>query len=170
MGHRALCGITRVRTASVVAFRDSARFASLSARNRLIPGSTPAVDTVTWRGESPGKTSVRPRTAARTSATLSSGSPMPMKTTLRGGHSGSAAAATRYWRTISPARRLRPAPSRAVAQKSHRRVQPACEETQTVLRPRPGIRTVSTVASPRPSASLIVPSALVARETSLHAG
>ena len=87
MGHRALCGITRVRTSSVVALRDSARFASHSARKRLMPGSTPAVDTVTWRGESPGKTSVRPRTAAKTASGLSSGSPMPMKTTLRGGRS-----------------------------------------------------------------------------------
>jgi hypothetical protein len=57
-----------------------------------------------------------------------------------------------------------------VAQKPHRRVQPACEETQTVLRPRPGMRTVSTVASPRESASFVVPSALAARETSLHEG
>ncbi len=170
MGHRALCGITRVRTSSVVALRDSARFASHSARKRRMPGRTPAVDTVTWRGERPGKTSVRPRTAAKTASGLSSGSPIPMKTTLRGGRSSSSAAATRYWSTISPARRLRPIPRRAVAQKSHRRVQPACEDTQTVLRPRPGTRTVSTVASPRPSASLIVPSPLVERETSLHAG
>ena len=45
-------------------------------------GTTPEVDTVTRRGESPGKTSVSERTAMSTAARLSSGSPIPMNTTF----------------------------------------------------------------------------------------
>ncbi len=121
-----LCGMSRVRVSSVVAFRDRARLARLSLRNRLMRGATPEVETVTRRGESPGNTSVNERTARRTASRLSSGSPMPMKTTFVASSPDFAAAsrATRNCRTISPAVRFRLKPMVAVAQNAQARVHP----------------------------------------------
>ena len=105
-----------------------------------MPGTTPDVETVTFRAASRGApSSVSRPIAASTASRLSIGSPMPMKTTLRGGDpAGAAARATRYCRTISPAVSWRVKPRVAVAQNRHWRVQPAWLETHTVLRPAAG--------------------------------
>ena len=130
-------------------------------------GTTPEVETVTRRGESPGNTSVRERTAASTASRLSRGSPIPMKTTFVASSPAASAAsrATRNWCTISPAVRFRRKPMVAVAQKAQARVHPDCDDTHTVPRVREGIRTVSALwPSPNSIAHLVVPSSAVSLE------
>ena len=61
-------------------------------------------------------------------------------------------------------------PRVAVAQNWQWRVQPAWLETQTVLRPWPGMSTVSTAAPERSSTNFVVPSAASARSVIRHAG
>ena len=63
-----------------------------------------------------------------------------MKTTFAScGPKPRARAIARYWPTISPAVRFRPAPSRPVTQNAQSTAQPACEERQIVTREAPGV-------------------------------
>ena len=108
---------------------------------------------------------MRMRAAGNTWVTLSSGSPMPMKTTLvilrlRLGSASSALVATHIWEMISQFSRLRLKPCLPVAQKLQSSAQPTCEEMHRVPRSFSGMKTVSTKLCRSTSSShLMVPSA-----------
>ena len=96
---------------------------------------------------------------ASTDGQLSSGSPMPMNTTLVGRSAGSRRTISRTWPAISNGERLRRKPIRPVAQNEHRSAQPPWLEMQRVRRVPDGMRTDS-IASPsaRRQRNLRVPS------------
>ena len=125
-------------------------------------GTIPTVDTVTRRGaiaKALGWTSRR--TAGSTAGRLSSGSPIPMKTTLLMRRPGSSSSRMRQtWSTISAVVRLRPKPRAPVAQKLHASGQPCWVEMHSVVRPSSGISTDSMRTPSRASSTaLTVPSA-----------
>ena len=86
---------------------------------------------------------MRSRTARATSARLSKGSPIPMKTRLVTARRPALASrlprqtarARRTWSTISPASSCRSSPWRPVSQNEQARAQPTWLDTQTVVRP-----------------------------------
>ena len=111
---------------------------ALGARRTARPsvGTIPTVLTVILRSGTAKPAGSRSTAMARsTSSRLSSGSPIPMKTTFVG-RAPRCRAATAYCATISAAVRLRWSPRRPVSQKTHPRAHPACDETQTVHRSR----------------------------------
>ena len=112
--------------------RLTARWQRLSSRKRSRVGSTPTVESVTRFGLQPSPQSeVMISRALDTSSQLSSGSPMPMKTTLV---RISASLMSSSWEMISLAVRLPWKPPRPVMQKLQFILQPACEDTHAVAR------------------------------------
>ncbi len=87
--------------------------------------------------------------AVSTASQLSSGSPMPMNTTLVGASAGSSRITSRTWAAISVAVRLRRNPIRPVAQNTQPNAHPTCDEMHSVRRLPSGISTDS-MASPSP--------------------
>ena len=102
-----------------------------------MPGTMPTVDIVMCRADSPRSSWIR-SIAAHTAASLASGSPMPMNTTLLSRRPAARArrAATTTCSTISPVVRWRSKPAWPVAQKPQPIAQPAWLDTQTVARSR----------------------------------
>jgi hypothetical protein len=143
----------RARSTSSAWLRLSDRLSRLKpkAATASMPGTCPTVQTVSlsWANASPPG-SVSTRSAGSRPSRLSSGSPMPWKTTASARLPDKVASAT-TWPTISAAVRLRSSPMAPVSQKVHARAQPTCVETQSDLRPRPiGSETLSMT---RPSSS-----------------
>ena len=70
------------RCASVVAFSETASFTGVSSPSRRITGTSPLVETVTWRCEKFGPSSASRRSFSATLrfSKLWSGSPIPMNT------------------------------------------------------------------------------------------
>ena len=101
-----------------------------------------------WRAPMPNPSGrLRIVSAASTAGQLSSGSPMPMKTTLVGLSAGFRSTISRTCPAISNGVRFRRNPIRPVAQKAHPRAQPAWDEMHRVRRPPEGMSTDS-IASP----------------------
>ena len=100
-----------------------------------MPGTMPTVEIVMWRADSPRSSWIR-STAPHTAASLASGSPMPMNTTLPSRRSIDRAsrAARTTCSTISPTVRWRVKPACPVAQNPHPIAQPAWLLTHTVAR------------------------------------
>jgi 4-amino-4-deoxy-L-arabinose transferase-like glycosyltransferase len=133
-----LIGMSLDRVSSSAPESDTARFGRRGrAASDSRPGTTPAVETVVRRGD----TSSSRRSSARfTFPTFRRGSPIPMKTTFAScGPNPLSFAITRYWPTISPGVRFRPAPMRPVTQKAQSTAQPACDERQIVTRAASGV-------------------------------
>ena len=163
-GKRRFSGTSSSRTASVVACSDTARFTGAAVeQRRRSRGTTPAVETVTRRGASANAFGMRSGAAiaSSTAGRLSSGSPMPMKTTLvirRSGGERLAHAADLV--DDLGGERLRVKPSAPVAQNEQASGQPTWVETQSVVRSSSGISTDSTRAPSRArSTPFRVPSA-----------
>src|SRR5205814_1459015 len=98
--------------------------------------------------------------ALSTASQLSSGSPIPMNTTLVGASSGSSRITSRTWAAISAALKLRRNPIRPVAQNTQPNAHPTCDEMHSVRRLPSGISTDSTASpSPRSQRYFSVPSA-----------
>ena len=112
----------------------------------------PTVETVRWRADSP-RSSCSRSTAPHTAASLASGSPIPMNTTLltRRPPSRARRAARTTCSTISPVVRWRVKPACPVAQNPQPIAQPAWLETHTVARSGYSISTVSMRAPPSSS-------------------
>ena len=133
-------------------------------------GTTPAVLIVTRRLEMPNaKSSISTCAASVAASKLSSGSPMPMNTTLvmprRSPRSASQFAARQTWPTISALLKLPAKPCLPVAQKLQSRAQPTWEEMHSVLRVaspaslrRSGMSTVSTCPAAVRAAHFTTPS------------
>ena len=116
-----------------------------------MPGRIPTVETVMCRAPIPRPSGwFRMVSASLTAGQLSSGSPIPMNTTLVGLSAGSRSTISRACATISNALRLRRNPIRPVAQNVHPSAHPAWDETQSVRRAPDGISTDS-IASPSSS-------------------
>ena len=157
-------GTSLRRSVSSTAWTDQAILTgAVSSRIlRIASGVVPTVERVTCRGAKPracGSQSIP--IASFAAAKLSRGSPMPMKTTFVTGGSEARRASPTARTTcpvISPTVKPRSRPMVAVTQKMQPRAQPACEETHTVVRSEPGIRTVSIFrSSERPNLSFRVP-------------
>mmetsp|Transcript_9254 Transcript_9254/g.30598 ORF Transcript_9254/g.30598 Transcript_9254/m.30598 type:complete len:220 (+) Transcript_9254:467-1126(+) len=125
-----------------------------SARSLILEASAPTVETVRcFAAKLNILRSCSPSKANSTSQTLSSGSPMPMKTTLRrtkGVFDASTVAWTAFSRdrcfctchtcsNISALESCCSMPMVPVAQNAHLRPQPTCEERQTVALLRPDV-------------------------------
>ena len=142
MGQRLLIGMRASRCASVVALSETASFTWVSSPSRRIIGTSPLVETVTWRWEKLGPSSSSSSSSAALSwSKLWSGSPIPMNTRLVSGRgagpspsSTSRRLARWTWSTISPAVRCRASPMVPVMQKVQPSAQPTWVETQSVLR------------------------------------
>ena len=133
MFQRRLTGMSWSRTSSVVALSEMARLGSgRTLASRSMPVTTPEVDTVMRRGDRPAPQGCSMMESARvTCSRLCSGSPMPMKTILVG-FCPTLSMAQYSCSTISPAVRLRPKPSVAVAQKAQPQAQPTWQEMHKV--------------------------------------
>ena len=125
----------------------SPRFANFARLGRM-----PTVETVMCRAPIPNPAGwFRIVSVVSTASQLSSGSPIPMNTTLVGCCAGSRNTISRTWPAISPAERLRRNPMRPVAQKTQPSAHPACDEMHSVRRLPSGMNTDS-IASPSASA------------------
>ena len=164
--HLRATGKSALRCPSSIACSETASCALVRAYSSSIRGTIPTVLTVILRsGTANPEGSRRTAIARRTSSRLSSGSPIPMNTTLAG-RAPRWREAIAYCATISAAARLRWRPSRPVSQNTQPRAQPACEERHTVQRSLARsseaarwMRTVSTIApAARWTAKRTVPS------------
>jgi hypothetical protein len=159
-------GTSVVRSASSGACSDTASDTSLASESLSIIGTRPAVDRVTRLLARPKPLSSRIRPMARTTLSkFSSGSPMPIMTTLVSlrwwcGTLPRCFAATQTWPMISAVLRLRLKPWVPVEQKVQASPQPTWLDTQSVPRPLSGMKTHSMALPPSiPSSHLCVPSA-----------
>src|SRR6185437_5326381 len=165
MPQRLLSGTSCVRNSSLGACSDTASDTSATSPSLSIIGTTPAVESVTRLDASPKPRSSRIRLIALTTLSkFSSGSPMPIITTLVMRRCWwvtlpSCFAACHTCPMISEAARLRLKPCVPVEQNVQLRPQPICEDTHSVPRVGSGMYTVSIALPPSmPSNHLWVPS------------
>ena len=132
IGHAFSMGMISARSCGKGLCRLTARCTWVASRNRSSREATPAVETVIRVGDQPNPhAEVRTSSAGSRLSRLSSGSPMPMKTTLV---SRSRSGSDPIWLRISFVERECWSPCRPVAQKRQPIRQPACDEMQSVAR------------------------------------
>ena len=166
MLYRRFSGTSWFRKSSTGACKEIANDTSVSVISRSMPGTTPAVETVTFRFEIPyPKSSIMIEIAGRTASILRSGSPIPINTTLVTARSlpgirpARRRSAIRTWPTISPATRFELKPCFPVEQNVQSSTHPTWDDTHKVPRLPSGMNTVSMALPDRASSShLIVPS------------
>ena len=129
-GHARSTGMIAARSSWKGLCRLTARCTFVLSSNRRNSGTTPAVESVMRVGDQPKPHSaVRMSSALSTLSVLSSGSPMPMKTSFV---SVSRSGRETIWLRISAAVSECCSPCRPVAQNLHPMRHPACDETQSV--------------------------------------
>ncbi|MNP34740.1 hypothetical protein D3C76_1280440 [compost metagenome] len=141
-----LIGTISSRMASFGACSEIASATSIISPSLSSAGTTPEVESVTRRLDRPKpKSSSMISIAGTTLVRFSSGSPIPIITTLVIGRvpvtfaAPTIFAARQTWPMISDTRRLRLKPCCAVEQNLHSSAQPTWEETHSVARSSSGI-------------------------------